>query len=330
MITKLTLEGFKSFVYDTLELRKLTVLAGLNSSGKSSIIQALLMLEKAAKGEEFLLEGHGDLRELKNRYSQNLMLEAVLNEDETSSVVITEQQEVSSTQPAFPSIIHISAERFGPETSVDIFIGDNYKLGKRGENIFKCIEHYEREEIAPAIKHPDSEGDTFGFNLKAWLNVIAPNTKFDYFIQKKSDSSYATFNEYRAKNVGFGLSYTLPIITALLLGSITPNSLVILENPEAHLHPRGQTEIAKLIACCVQAGTHVIVETHSDHLLTGIRLFAKKDTEDFYKAVKCYWFEPDNQNNTTVAEIEINENGRFDDCPTGFFDQFEINASQLL
>jgi len=74
---------------------------------------------------------------------------------------------------------------------------------------------------------------------------------------------------------GFGLSYTLPVITALLVGTLIPNSLVIIENPEAHLHPRGQTEIARLIALCAQVGTQIIIETHSDHLFDGIRIAAK-------------------------------------------------------
>ena len=331
MIHNLKLEGFKSFVYNNIELRKLTVLAGLNSSGKSSVIQSLLMLEKASKhGEEFLLDGHGDLNELQNSYSETLELEAEFEDDKTISIKSNEDKVQASPGINFPEIIYISAERFGPETSVSIFIGSNYKLGKRGENIFKCIEYNENLEIPTILRHPNSEGDTFGFNLKAWLNVISPNTKFDYHIQKRSDSSFATFNEFRAKNVGFGLSYTLPVITALLLGSITTNSIVILENPEAHLHPRGQSEIARLISLCVKSGANVIVETHSDHMLNGVRLFAKEDDGAFHEDVKFYWFEPDENRNTSVVEIEIDENGRLDECPEGFFDQFEINASRLL
>ena len=193
------------------------------------------------------------------------------------------------------------------------------------------ISKYSDELLNSILRHENSEGFTFEYNLKAWLQVISPGVKFDYKIQKESDSSFSLFNSHRSKNVGFGLSYTLPVITALLLGTIIPDSLVIIENPEAHLHPKGQTEMAKLISLCVQAGTQVIVETHSDHLFNGIRIHAKTDqTKQFAEQVKIYWFELDKNNNTEVSETTLNNDGRLDKWPAGLMDQFEINASELL
>jgi predicted ATPase len=145
---------------------------------------------------------------------------------------------------------------------------------------------------------------------------------------KLTDSSYATFNGYRATNVGFGLSYTLPVITALLVGTIIPNSLVIIENPEAHLHPKGQTEMAKLIALCTQAGAQIIVETHSDHIFDGIRIAAKK--MNMAKDIQIHWFELDENKNTQVYSPILSNDGRIEEWPQGFFDQFEINSSELI
>jgi predicted ATPase len=167
------------------------------------------------------------------------------------------------------------------------------------------------------------------YNIKGWLSVISPNVEFKYELNKTSDSSYSTFDEHRATNVGFGLSYTLPVITALLVGTLIPNSLVIIENPEAHLHPRGQTEIAKLISLCAQVGTQIIIETHSDHLFDGIRI-AAKETPGFAKQVQIHWFELDKDKNTEVYSPTLYDDGRIDEWPKGFFDQFEINASKLL
>jgi predicted ATPase len=329
MIKSLNLDGFKSFVSDTIQFGGLTLLTGLNSSGKSSVIQALLMLENIAHKKEFLLEGHGDLKELKNSYCDYLEVVAYL--ENGTSVCIPQKVEIAiSENIEFPQSIYIAADRLGAELSMPIFIGDNYKLGKKGENIFKCIEKNEFTIISDKLKHPKSKGDTFLYNLEAWLGVISPNIDFKPYIQKLSDSSFATFNGYRAKNVGFGLSYTLPVITALLLGSITPNSLVLIENPEAHLHPRGQTEIGKLIALCAEVGVQVIVETHSDHIFDAARIHAKTSLCNFHELVKVYWFELDKNKNTEIQQITINKNGRLDNCPQGFFDQFEINASKLM
>jgi predicted ATPase len=334
MIKQLNITGFKSFVTETIDFGGLTLLTGLNSSGKSSIIQALLILEKVDKGEKnILLEGHGDFDELKNPYEEDAVgLEAICD----SGRILIEKCEpiigadMATLVPIFPRIIYVSANRFGPEVSLPITPND-MSLGNRGENVLNVIRKNADEELNHILRHENSEGFTFEYNLRAWLGVISPGVKFDYKIQKESDSSFTLFNEHRSKNVGFGLSYTLPVITALLLGTITPNSLVIIENPEAHLHPKGQTEMARLISLCVQAGTQVIIETHSDHLFNGIRIQAKKDqNHKFAEMVKLYWFELDEKNNTKVEDSTLTNDGRLDNWPSGLFDQFEINASELL
>lgn len=328
MIQNIELIGFKSFVSEIIDLNRLTVLTGLNSSGKSSVIQAILMLQKVANKEiNVLLEGHGDFDELKNPFEKNAV--SLKADCERGKISIEKNIPIYPSESSiYPKIIYVSANRFGPEVSLPIRTYDN-NMGERGENILRVIEINEDNELNPILRHEKSQGDTFKFNLEAWLDVISPGVSFKYEIQKQSDSSYSLFNDHRATNVGYGLSYVLPVITALLLGSITPNSLVIIENPEAHLHPKGQTEMARLIALCVQVGVQVIIETHSDHLFNGIRIFTKRNP-DFASLVNLYWFELDKNNNTSVEPTELESDGRVKYWPTGMFDQFEINASELL
>ena len=161
------------------------------------------------------------------------------------------------------------------------------------------------------------------------MGTITPGVQFNYDIIDKADTSFSLFNGYRAKNVGFGLSYTLPIIVALFLGTIKRNTLVILENPEAHLHPRGQTEMGKLIASVAHSGCQVIVETHSDHLFDGIRIYAKNN-EGFADKTLTQWFWQDKEGISNVTSIKMDNYGRIKEWPEGMFDQFEINASDLL
>jgi len=333
MINSIELQGFKSFVHANIDLGNLTLLTGLNSSGKSSIMQAILLLEKASKNEaEMFLAGHGSLSEFRNVYSEEGISILGIFDDEKEVLIHwleKEQKIFPKWESGFPEIIYISADRFGPEISVPVN-PNHSKLGKKGENIFKCIENYADERLNDLLRHEKSEGVTFLFNLRAWLSVISPNVKFNSFIQHMTDSSYGTFNGHRAKNVGFGLSYALPVITALLLGTIIPNSIVMIENPEAHLHPKGQTEMARLISLCVEAGAQIIIETHSDHLFDGVRIFTKESNSNFHNKVKIYWFELDSNNNTITELVELDNDGRIENWHAGLFDQFEINSSKLL
>lgn len=340
MISEITLIGFKSFLNRKLKLNQLTVLTGLNSSGKSSIIQALLMLEKAHKDENsILLEGHGSVEEIKNTYHNRDLHLSVLNEFGQPFVVDISVGSSNETTYArqfkeefnFPEILYISANRFGPKTSVPIY-NDSFKrnrIGANGENLFQFIRSFEEKTLNAKLIHPKSEGETLEYNIRGWLNVISPNVKFRYEIDKNSDTSYSMFNEHRATNVGFGLSYSLSVIVTLLVGTLIPNSLVIIENPEAHLHPKGQTELAKLITLCTQVGTQVIIETHSDHIFDGIRIGAKENS-GFANLVQIHWFELNEMQNTEIASPTLEDDGRLDIWPPGLFDQFESNASKLL
>ncbi len=326
MINQLIIKGFKSFVDKSINFNQLNVLTGLNSSGKSSVIQALQILNKYSRHfENPLIEGHGDYKELQNPFSPlPFSINARYCEDHMICYSPLTKNNIYADD--FPDLIVISADRYGPLVSIPLL--SDCELGPKGENVIKCIEMHENDILDELVIHPCSEGDTFLYNLRAWLGTISPGVQFDYNIIDKADTSFSLFNGYRAKNVGFGLSYTLPIIVALFLGAIKKNTLVILENPEAHLHPRGQTEMGKLIASVAHSGCQVIVETHSDHLFDGIRIYAKKN-KGFADKVLTHWFEQD-KGISNVTSIKMDNYGRIKEWPEGMFDQFEINASDLL
>ena len=326
MINQLIIKGFKSCVDKSINFNQLNVLTGLNSSGKSSVIQALQILNKYSRHfENSLIEGHGDYKELQNPFSPlPFSINARYCEDHMICYSPLTKNNIYADD--FPDLIVISADRYGPLVSIPLL--SDCELGPKGENVIKCIEMHENDILDELVIHPCSEGDTFLYNLRAWLGTISPGVQFDYNIIDKADTSFSLFNGYRAKNVGFGLSYTLPIIVALFLGAIKKNTLVILENPEAHLHPRGQTEMGKLIASVAHSGCQVIVETHSDHLFDGIRIYAKKN-KGFADKVLTHWFEQD-KGISNVTSIKMDNYGRIKEWPEGMFDQFEINASDLL
>ncbi|WP_343502287.1 MULTISPECIES: AAA family ATPase [Roseobacteraceae] len=131
----------------------------------------------------------------------------------------------------------------------------------------------------------------------------------------------------RPTNVGFGLTHALPVVTACLAAK--PGTMLVVENPEAQLHPRGQSMIGRLLALTAANGTQVIVETHSDHVLNGIRLAVK---EEFLvpDVVRLHFFSRLPGEASSFESPVLGPDGRLSYWPDGFFDQWERSLDRLL
>ena len=327
MITSITIDGFKSIKFQHIHLDGLNIFTGLNSCGKSSVIQAIRILGRYDNVEkDVFLNGYGNLSELKNEASKAINLASCLkiNGKEKRIDFQTEPQHI------FPKIIYISASRVGAQVAIPF--NESHNLGPLGENVLRCIDFYNNEnllQMPSSLADSDDEITSFRPLVQYWLKAISPNVKFDYQFVSAMDASYSTFNGHRATNVGFGLSYTLPIIVAVLIGVIEKNSIVLLENPEAHVHPKGQTKLAELICRAVNVGAQIVVETHSDHLFDGIRIYSKQH-KGFAQKVRPYWFRLDEQNVTQVTSLTLYDDGSLNQWPDDMFDQFLINSEALM
>ncbi|MBP1631557.1 MAG: hypothetical protein H6Q15_2450 [Bacteroidetes bacterium] len=125
----------------------------------------------------------------------------------------------------------------------------------------------------------------------------------------------------------------MPIIVAIL--SASKDSILFIENPEAHLHPKGQAKLAELISLAAEAGVQIVLETHSDHIINGILVQIKrKESENIGISkdhVSMYHFTRNNEKHTSVAtSITIEDGGRIIYAPNGFFDQFTIDRKYLM
>ena len=118
-------------------------------------------------------------------------------------------------------------------------------------------------------------------------------------------------------DVGIGVSQTLPVLVGL--HAAEPDRLVYLEQPETHLHPRAQFDLARVLAIAANRGVRVVVETHSSLLLLGVQTLVAEGilTPD---KVKLHWFERGNDGKTTIRPAELDEAGRFGDWPADFDD----------
>lgn len=353
MIEKLDVQALKSIKEITIELKSLTLLAGLNNSGKSTFIQSMRMYIAAAKGNSPLLEGYGGVSDIRSNFTSStskIKVGMKFSDGTQGEMQLSEGSVVAPNK--CPETLYISADRFGPKTSLPMnqSLDAVPDIGDRGEFVIDYIKKLtDYGYLVPEnLVHKDSQGKTFEYALEGWLTEIAPGVEFKFNTNPKADISHTEINNFRPTNVGFGLSYTLPIIAALLGASaylkdasahdkwiaeweqskIKNGRLLILENPEAHLHPQGQTAMGRLIALVAESGIQVVVETHSDHLMDGIRIAVKEQKLKSNEAVFHYLSK--NENGETVINTpKLDGDGKLDYWPPGFFDQTLKNRAIL-
>lgn len=364
MIDSIKLNNFKIFAEQTIPLAPLTLLSGLNGVGKSSAMQSLSLLRQShdsgiLRGDGLLL--NGELVEIGTG-------EDLLHENATESHVAIElSEEGESLRWQVDYVQQGDVLRYGavePPVAQGVLFGDGFQylradrvnpmvsypksyhavsqrrfLGSRGEYAAHFLSHYRDEQIVDkGLKHPESDA-TPGLlaQVNAWMQEFSPGANIDVHEIEKTDFVRLSFsfgsgidesNPYRPTNVGFGLTYSLPIVIACL--STRPGGIILLENPEAHLHPQGQVAMGRLMALTAAAGVQVVVETHSDHVLNGIRVAVKQGILQPNQSM-VHFFRRDQATGSAVIDSPaINEQGKLSFWPEGFFDQWDKSLDELL
>lgn len=327
MIEQLTIDGYKSIRHQLIALKPMNVLAGLNSSGKSSVIQALRILGRVAqRKEEVLPEDCGNEDTLRNKNERTMELTAQYGNEGENTICYSKREE---QHPVFPKVIYVGADRIGPQTIYPS--KKNGDLDERGTNVLRIIEESSNAgKVLPEVMLNDKcEGEAFKFVVQGWLKEISPGVRFNFDKVPGQEAYTATYNGFLPTNVGYGLSYTLPIIVAILQGVTEKNSIVLLENPEAHIHAKGQNALSDLMCKAVEAGAQIVVETHSDHVFDGVRIYAKEH-KGFASKVNIAWFRQNEEESTEIDYPMLQDNGGLTYWPKDMFSQFMDNAERLI
>lgn len=360
MINLLELENFKCFHKQKIEFRPLTLLTGVNSAGKSTVIQALLLMQQtivdSGKTMEVQLSGGlvnmGLPEDVLNSNADNDTFSIRVEQGNTSSYLQAMLEggselktiPLTSPPPTFAQFQYLNAERLCPRPLFPVPTSRQLRfnaIGNHGE--FAAYHLY----VSGQAKIPFSDsvgrnllafgaaGDstTLQLQTEAWLSSLGEAVRLQTDRPTGTDAVILGFsfpgissNYYRPTNVGFGLTYALPIFVAGLRSSA--NSLLIVENPEAHLHPKGQALMGRFLARAAACGTQIIIETHSDHVLNGIRV-AVKHGDISETDVQINFFHHDN-GDSHIAAPHIDKNGHIDQWPDDFFDELDKQLSELL
>ncbi len=377
MLTRLDLVHFKCFELLKLPLGGLTLLSGSNASGKSSVLQALVLLHQTMKDHEWstrlLLNGSelqlGTVTDVvdkvtgRNRFGigvvddesvVNWMFEVESRADADMSAQIAFLA-IDGVQHGEPEALHfllpidstpeakdlanrlrrlcfLTAERVGPR---ELYPLEDPKstlaVGPRGESAMSLL-HWGREErvvdklvlpgaVPKRLHQVEMRMREFFPGCAIKLQQVPGANGVTLGLQTSGTTGF-----HRPIHVGFGLTQVLPVVVAAL--SAQPADLLLIENPEVHLHPAGQALMGRFLACVASAGIQVILETHSDHVLNGVRRAVKANVVQS-DDVCVHFFRDRELEGDQVISPAIDSEGNLDAWPDGFFDQFDKDMNHF-
>ena len=370
MLTRIKVKNFKCFEEEELELSRLNLFSGINSMGKSTLIQALLLLrqanEQGALGRGIYLNGMytsiGSGRDLLYRdAAEEQIVIGIASEKreyesqyiykgEADFLSVADPADVKENETDFnlfgKGFSYIAADRLGPQSSYQksyYEVWEHEYLGNHGEYAVHYLDMHGTDPVKnTAVLYPEEADKSLLRQVERWMGEITPGISFrteDYGHSNRigltvHQAGIAAAEYFSVQNVGFGISYVLPVVLALVKAQA--EDLVILENPEAHLHPAGQSRMGELIARACHGGVQVIVETHSDHVLNGIRLAAKRELIKPDEVRLNYFARKSAERNgeqITIPVIEkpvLYKDGLLSFWPEGFFDEWDKAIDALF
>lgn len=356
MIQTFEIKNFKCFQNETLEFRPLVLVVGTNAAGKSSLIQALLLLQMAANTNSTYVRLNGPQQLQLGKTDDVLCQSGARQADVLFNVNINGVDyslKLTGDVGALVLMVHkpsnsvsfelayLGAERLGPRDTLDSdsVANDDLGVGVQGEFVAQVLAAHERDRVSEDRRHPNTqkEGNVIQLakQVELWMQDLAPGIEIRTIPLMETNLHAMRFRRrdagtewLRPANIGFGVSYALPIIVAGLLAK--PGSLFLVENPEAHLHPAGQSRMGRFLATLAAAGVQVIIETHSDHILNGIRLAAVDTHPLRHTDVIIHHFHGDEGRPTRTEPIEVTAKGGLSKWPAGFFDQSEKDLAAIV
>lgn len=371
MLTQLDLRHFKCFELLRLPLSPLTLLSGTNASGKSSVLQALVLLHQTMREHEWslrlmlngesvqlgtvsdivdkvygrrefeigLVDGEipyqwmftGERTEM-SMAVKRVVANGVSIDDPTQLRYLLSPDEAPSLSDHLKNLTYLTAERIGPRETYNV---DDPQItpvvGPSGEDAVSVLYTKRDEHVCEALALPDASSRSLQ-QVEARMRTFFPGCRLE--IQTVPYANAVTLglrtsddtNFHRPIHAGFGITQILPIVIAALAAK--PEDLLLIENPEVHLHPAGQAQMGQFLAEVAHSGIQVILETHSDHILNGVRRAVKEGILSANQ-VAIHFFRPRSDNGSQVMSPVLDSTGNIDAWPDGFFDQFDKDMNHF-
>ena len=373
MFTSLSLSRFKCYLKrQDIPLSQITLLYGLNGRGKSSAVQAILLLSQSMKTSNNIdtlplagnlinlgmysdvlnasatqnsfaiglscktIEGIDDNVFVEYTKSPDTPLRAQMqsvdingqsradsltsqNAGEGESSLVTISVSDSVCLQMLKDISYIAANRLGVSNE-ESRLGVNVLITPKGENVLNVL------STAPIPFVDEVEEALSRILFGATVRVKNEADRIELFL----DSVVNSKHQYKPTNVGFGYGYVLPTIVQTL--SAKNDSILIVENPESHLHPGAQSRLMEfLVNQAVEKNLQLIIESHSDHIANGLRIAVKKEVvSPSNVSILHFNRSMSDSENPNVDVIQFDKHGNLSDYPDDFMDEWTKQLEQLM
>lgn len=346
MINKVSVNSLKSLSNLDFLCKKLNVIAGTNSSGKSTFIQSILLAKQNEYSDVGLngeLVNFGEFKDAKNYNSafKEINIDIEFDNSKKRQLIINEdgilKNDFSKKNLSLLDCVetnfnlhYLSCDRIGPANIYQKNYSNPMDVGINGEFAIYALEKNKDKPLSEELIK-DNKSFTLNTQINYWLNYIlgASITTEDVVGTDFVKCFYATHSGklVRPKNIGAGFSYIISVLIMCLLSD--KNDIIIIENPEIHLHPQAQSKVCEFLYFIAQSNRQVFIETHSDHIFNGIRVGVA--TENMVsEQVSVNFFSMDDRDCTLNTVIEFGKRGRILNYTDGLFDQFDIDLNRML
>lgn len=243
------------------------------------------------------------------------------------------QQVAQQVEADFRRIAYIGPLRTEPER-VYYFTGESVaEVGRRGENTFKLLAAMQYQGKQDEV---DRRLNWWLERLGYWLDVRVFRNSPLLQIGVRDKEGEGQGQVYNLKDVGFGLSQVLPVLVQCYAGG--SQRVILLEQPELHLHPRAQADLGDLLLDALSEGHRFLIETHSEHLLLRLRRRIAETTVKPSSEVERklqrdqlgVYFVERQDNRSVVNAVEVNEVGQTPDPPKGFLRFFSDDYEEVM
>lgn len=374
MISKVQVKALKSIRDLSIECSNFNLFVGTNSSGKSTFLQALLIAAQKELNGKYISLGEfrearnysmpnspieieitekdrkllGGIKFIEDeekeghivkKFFKNAISEEILIDDSTAGIDL--EQSFLPKEDVF--FHYLSCHRIGVDDIYKKNMIDETDFGIDGEYAFAYLLRNEETVVDEkmVVRKNDATNSLLG-QVNYWLDYIVGMTlaindlKKTNYLQVKYNNNPTNFSSdtlyCRPVNVGSGISYLISILITCL--GAEAGSVIIIENPEIHLHPKAQSRLCEFLYHASKAGRQLFIESHSDHIFNGLRVGVAQGKIK-QEEITVNFFAMDEKYETQCNPVVFGEYGKIIGTNEAMdindlFDQFEIDMDKML